>query len=651
MKTSILVLAALVVIAFSSVAFAAMSSISPITLTISNATVTHATSATNTTYNISFMYTSLYSSVQSFRLTFPQGTRFNGTTVPANTSQAVTNMTNDGTTVNGTFNFTVMLPQNTTSPQTNNTIYINLGNGGINLNITNGTVGTYYFSFVLTNIGNPSSANGSTVYAGFTLQEVTAYTENGTQVAGGSGNTSTFTLAPQNATNFTVSFGNGQSVVANTTPTYNLTVLVTDQFGNPYAGQIMNFSSRNTSSATANLTVSINGSTPLTGEAGFWYQNVLNTTNATGQAGVNVHLGYTTSNNSNEVYQVMVRNSSAGQAVSSFANGSMFTVFNVTPVAGTIDYYILTPSAAPAYYDTAFNILVHSYDTIGTVDNINTTSAYSGTLVANANQNTSVLWTSNDNTAYTRYSAGISRTLSSGNVTTWFNYQTTGPIQFTFTDDNSATGSVNVTVTGAPGGGSGGGSSGGSSTATPTPTPSTTTTPSATPTPAPTAPPVIKETEGVTGSFFEGSASFALTYTAGSSGFYGDLTWRLPFDYADYQAGLITITPAPSSVEEGSVKATWSNVDLPANGQFNPTVTVGKNVDTGVMSQFAAPTLSAKARPSVEPTPIPTSSVAPAPVKKPVAGGDNSLLVGIVVLILLAAGAYYFFLKPKKRGL
>ncbi|HLD62601.1 MAG TPA: hypothetical protein VI875_01910, partial [Candidatus Norongarragalinales archaeon] len=112
-----------------------------------------------------------------------------------------------------------------------------------------------------------------------------------------------------------------------------------------------------------------------------------------------------------------------------------------------------------------------------------------------------------------------------------------------------------------------------------------------------------------------------------------------------------TITPAPSSVEEGSVKATWSNVDLPANGQFNPTVTVCKNVDTGVMSQFAAPTLSAKARPSVEPTPIPTSSVAPAPVKKPVAGGDNSLLVGIVVLILLAAGAYYFFLKPKKRGL
>src|SRR3989338_5443095 len=85
MKTSILVLAALVVVAFSSVAFAVNATISPVTINMQNATVnSNGTAASGVSaYNISFMFTAVTDSIYSINFTFPADTRFNNTNLPA----------------------------------------------------------------------------------------------------------------------------------------------------------------------------------------------------------------------------------------------------------------------------------------------------------------------------------------------------------------------------------------------------------------------------------------------------------------------------------------------------------------------------------------------------------------------------------------
>ena len=92
----------------------------------------------------------------------------------------------------------------------------------------------------------------------------------------------------------------------------------------------------------------------------------------------------------------------------------------------------------------------------------------------------------------------------------------------------------------------------------------------------------------VAGTFTSDSASFSLTYTAGSSGFAGTLTYRLPLSYADYLAGIIKFDPEPKSVREGSVIAEW-DAELKANEKFEVTVDVAKPVEPAVLKEFKAP--------------------------------------------------------------
>ncbi|MBI5037068.1 hypothetical protein HZC09_07040 [Candidatus Micrarchaeota archaeon] len=203
-----------------------------------------------------------------------------------------------------------------------------------------------------------------------------------------------------------------------------------------------------------------------------------------------------------------------------------------------------------------------------------------------------------------------------------------------------------------------------------TPVPSVTPVPTVAPTAAPAALPPIpevvvektaageeileKKTERlgtaaqVTGHFAENSATFMLSYVASSGGFVGEVSYKLPFDYADYQAGKITLDPAPIKVEPGSIIATW-DVELAPAEVFTAKVEVAEKVEETVLQQFETP--KAKPAPKAPPSEItpapaeaPAATPAPAPAK---AAADNTLLyIGIGVIIL---AALYFLVFAKKK--
>ena len=651
MKTSILVLAALVVVAFSSIAFAAYGSITNATVTADNATA-----GFNGTYYIQFNTSATYGggyNLTNFSVTFPPGTILTSATPYILSSGGSGSL---GGLISLSLNDSVGSPNNTN-------VSMSVSSNVLTVTFQNVTNGSYVnfddinISFYLRGVNITAYTNQTS--SGGTLVPVYIIAHNTTQTGGwgssttgtpGSGiNASRFTMLPGRGHNVTAYAGNAQTITADNktgdVATYtNITVLVQDDFGNFITSANVSFTYMNESTMT----------TPSGGVLLYGVRaNASNSswsTNDTGHASFGIKIGNSTQNGSN-TYQWNV--SVTNWTMSDAASSTYGLKVNATASANIINYYIVTPASTSVATDTAFTVVVHSYDMFS---NINGTSGWNGTLNLSSSETTGLTY-STDGTSYSAWgSAGTNRDLSSGNVTSYFKQSINADLTFNFTDSAgvTATGISSQVQVRSGGVSGGGGSTGGSSTATPTPTPSATV--SATPTPTPAPSPIVSEKNlgagtMVSGSFGEDSTTFSLTYAAGSSGFYGDLTWTLPFDYADYQAGLITITPAPANVEAGSVKAMWNNVDLPANGKFTPTVTVDKKLDSSVMDQFAVPTLAAKARPATVATPIPTSSVAPQPVKKPGAGGDNSLLIGIVVLILLAAGAYYFFLKPKKRGM
>ncbi len=227
---------------------------------------------------------------------------------------------------------------------------------------------------------------------------------------------------------------------------------------------------------------------------------------------------------------------------------------------------------------------------------------------------------------------------------------------------NGAAFAQSMTTTAAPSTGSTPPSSGGSAS---TPTPTVAPTASAAPTSQPVLIPKPKETTGqnepviaskskeistssaVTGSFGENSATFQFAYTAPVGGFSGKLTDELPFECADYQAGLIVITPPPSDVQCGSVIATW-DVALAPGETFVANIEVAKSVDQSVINEFKAPTLAARtsSAPSAAPQTPATASEEPAAAPAP-AGADNTLLYIVGALVVL--GLLYYFVAMRKK--
>src|SRR3989338_1168984 len=142
-------------------------------------------------------------------------------------------------------------------------------------------------------------------------------------------------------------------------------------------------------------------------------------------------------------------------------------------------------------------------------------------------------------------------------------------------------------------------------------------------------------TSDVTGTFGAESAHIEVSYTAPTSGFSGELTQRLPLDYADYQAGLITIEPTPSKVEPGSIIATW-NVDLAPAETFTASVDVAKPLDPSILKEFTAPTT--KKSSGVSGTESGSTAGAGVVSSKPrtaQTGSDNTLFYIVGGLVLL----------------
>jgi hypothetical protein len=151
----------------------------------------------------------------------------------------------------------------------------------------------------------------------------------------------------------------------------------------------------------------------------------------------------------------------------------------------------------------------------------------------------------------------------------------------------------------------------------------------------------------VTGNIGTTQSTFVLTYTAPAGGFSGTLTYRLPFSFADYKAGLITFSPTPASVTEGSVVAAW-DVNLKANEKFGSTVNVNKKVEATVLSQFTAPTASSKP-PAGAATAAPTQAGQQGTATGTKSGGldTTTTLVGILLLAIIAIGIYFYIGKKK----
>lgn len=158
----------------------------------------------------------------------------------------------------------------------------------------------------------------------------------------------------------------------------------------------------------------------------------------------------------------------------------------------------------------------------------------------------------------------------------------------------------------------------------------------------------------VKGSFGASRATFTLSYKP-TSAFRGTVSFRLPFDYADYVSGVISLSPAPSHVEEGSLIAVW-DVNLAANQEFKADVTVRKGVDESVLEEFQAPSTKAATTPAddgVKPTAIPTQrpastgGVAAAPAAA--AGPDYAIWIIVVVILVAIVGYYYYSQQSGKK--
>lgn len=142
--------------------------------------------------------------------------------------------------------------------------------------------------------------------------------------------------------------------------------------------------------------------------------------------------------------------------------------------------------------------------------------------------------------------------------------------------------------------------------------------------------------------FGKEGTDFELTYQAGPNGFYGDLQWRFPFDYSQYVLGQVRITPIPTKVEKGSVIATWNSLNLKPNEEFRVSITVAKVLERSVTSEFKAPTLSSKPKPTQETT---ANATVQPQVK---ALGPDYTMIGVVVIAILAAAAYFGFVRKRK---
>ena len=253
-----------------------------------------------------------------------------------------------------------------------------------------------------------------------------------------------------------------------------------------------------------------------------------------------------------------------------------------------------------------------------------------------------------------------------GKTLTCASNYTIGSLTLNSVSQGSHTLSISYTPPATGGGVVGGGGGCVGACASPTPAPSVTPTPRPTPSPTPTTAPsgevqsrTIDSSTSVTGTFGKTSTTFELTYKAGANGFYGDITFTLPFAYADYTSGVFVLTPSATRARQATISgawaataATWEKVSLKPGEVFKITISVNKALSSGVLSLFSKPTLFNRARTGATSAEEPSEQPIATEGQVTAAGTDYSF-VGALVLLVFALIAYFaFFNKPKTpRGL
>ncbi len=196
---------------------------------------------------------------------------------------------------------------------------------------------------------------------------------------------------------------------------------------------------------------------------------------------------------------------------------------------------------------------------------------------------------------------------------------------------------------------------------TPTPLPAATPSPrpSATPSPRPAEVPAnITEVTPQPGQPSPGAgkppqqrpSTFELSYTAGSGGFNGTLSYRLPLNYADYLAGKITFEPKPARVHEGGgIIAEW-DANLADGETFKSKIIVVKGLETALRESMSTLTaLAATPNPLNLPPMAPEEGREAAQPQLPAPLSHLVLnVVGALLLLLVLVGVYLHYIRKYK---
>ncbi|MEM4254935.1 MAG: hypothetical protein QXR53_01240 [Candidatus Norongarragalinales archaeon] len=177
-----------------------------------------------------------------------------------------------------------------------------------------------------------------------------------------------------------------------------------------------------------------------------------------------------------------------------------------------------------------------------------------------------------------------------------------------------------------------------------------------TPTPTITAPaPKVKEKTldpraKIKGEFFLSKTVFSLSYTAGSRGFKGTLAWTLPFDYSEYIAGKINISPKPSQTSEGSIIATWERLSLKPFEKFTVSVSLNEKTEEKILDEFTVLTLVDEEKPESNRI-QPTQTLKPNENAIRIQTQNSSLIYALIIAVFVVALVAYSIGRRKNKGL
>ncbi|MBI4361032.1 hypothetical protein HY572_04650 [Candidatus Micrarchaeota archaeon] len=147
------------------------------------------------------------------------------------------------------------------------------------------------------------------------------------------------------------------------------------------------------------------------------------------------------------------------------------------------------------------------------------------------------------------------------------------------------------------------------------------------------------------------STQFTYSFTANAQGVYSVQQHIPGIDVSDVDAGLVSFSPQPSKIQQGSVIATW-DVSLAEGQEFDVTVTVAKALSKSILDQLEPPVVKSTSAPVSGSQPVEEQTPTPEePAAAPAAAADYTLWYVVGALILLGVVYFAFMGKKPKKGL